>query len=125
MIGGLGGAYRSFSGIKLALGLAAVAVPFAIALSKCASDVHSRMFEAGGDRVRAVVARETANVLEERSRASRARTQAAIADRDRARLRVAAAERRIGDLLTRPSATLPVLEEDGELEQCPANCRLR
>ena len=124
MIGAVLAAWRSFAGIKMALGLAAVAVPFAISLNKCASDVHAKMFAAGGDGVRAVVARETAAVLAERSRESRARTQAAIADRDEARRRVASAEGRIGELLARP-APRPAAPDDGEIRRCPANCLLR
>lgn len=131
MIGTLTGAVQGFrtvsglfSGLKMALVLGAVAVPFALSLRGCAHDVQQNMMELGGERVRSVVAHARADFLADQVRDSRARVRQATAARDEARADVEAAEGRIDELLKRPATPAPILE-DGELTRCPANCLLR
>ena len=124
----IGGA---FAGIKMALVLGAVAVPFAFVVRGCATDIQANLTELGGERVRAVVARERADVLERRNRESRARLRQASTDREAADERARKAEDRITALLERPIGSDPnrdpnrdpILEpNDGALPVCPFDC---
>ena len=118
---------RAFSGIKMALVLGAVAVPFAVTLRSCSTDLQAHMTELGGERVRAVVARERVAVLERRGRETRARLRQATTDREAADERTREAEGRIAALLERPIGSDPkpdpILEpNDGGLPICPFDC---
>ena len=60
------GAFRAFRGLKMAVMLFAVAIPFAVALRSCTSQIQDNMTALGSERVRATVAREKVAVLRKR-----------------------------------------------------------
>ena len=73
------GAARAFSGVKMALMLFAVAIPFAVALKSCTAQLQDNMTALGSERVRATVARERVAVLRKRRGEDRVRYDETLA----------------------------------------------
>ena len=73
------GAFRAVRGLKMAVMLFAIAIPFAFALRSCTSQLQDNMTALGSERVRATVARERVAVLRKRRGEDRARYDGALA----------------------------------------------